>query len=436
LADARELAQIDLITGSIEDARVWPDDWRAEGRTVDYIYRADTILAREADAPRVAEVLPGVLQELSGGDNDQNVSQASPPPARGEPRNDVVDFSWAGLPPRVTVPAVMGRLDEILGAGVARPEHLLFLCYACPATEPMEVGPQSRPTRAFPRPRWYGGCCCDSDDGRGGGTGHGIKVTLIDSGLVQDLTSLPWMTHVTGDSDGAVNGGQRGDGPIDHYGGHGTFGAGCAAVMAPDAEIRVAGTMQAAGASYERGLADAVRQVIAADPPDVLVFTWASKSRLGQGMHAFEALYQGLLVHHPGIAVLAPAGNDGLSTKMYPAAYRWVTAVGALDSDCARLAHFSNRGSWVDVSTPGTDLVNAFANGEFTCIEDPHKGELRRFFGMARWSGTSFSTPIFAGMVAARASARKITGAAAAAELVGLAQGHAVPGIGPLLIPG
>jgi len=135
-----------------------------------------------------------------------------------------------------------------------------------------------------------------------------------------------------------------------------------------------------------------------------------------------------------GLAVLAPAGNDGWSERMYPAAYPWVGSVGALDASGTGRAQYSNRGPWVDVWAPGTDLVNAFASGTFTTTET-QPPEQRTFQGMARWSGTSFATPTVAGMVAARASARSMSAAAAWQDLLAEARASAVPGTGPVLVP-
>ncbi|MEA2632397.1 MAG: thermitase, partial [Chloroflexota bacterium] len=51
-----------------------------------------------------------------------------------------------------------------------------------------------------------------------------------------------------------------------------------------------------------------------------------------------------------GIVVVAAAGNDGVTTRFYPAAFAGVVAVGASTADAA-LIGFSNRGTdWVDVA--------------------------------------------------------------------------------------
>src|ERR1022692_1915877 len=73
----------------------------------------------------------------------------------------------------------------------------------------------------------------------------------------------------------------------------------------------------------------------------------------------------------------------------WPAHFPWVTAVGALNGDKSGRAPFSNYGTGLMSTPPGTDLVNAFATGTYQGHELSHVGEERRFTGMARWSGTS-----------------------------------------------
>ena len=70
------------------------------------------------------------------------------------------------------------------------------------------------------------------------------------------------------------------------------------------------------------------------------------------------------------------------------------------------VANYSNRGDWVDVYALGTDVLNAYPDQPYTYMEPPDLGLPAATFptGMASWSGTSFATPMVAGLIAARMS--------------------------------
>jgi thermitase len=83
-----------------------------------------------------------------------------------------------------------------------------------------------------------------------------------------------------------------------------------------------------------------------------------------------------------GALVFAAAMNNAVSTPYYPAACTHAVAVSATDEN-DHLASFSNFGTWLTLSAPGTDILTTVNGGGYGYV-----------------NGTSFASPIAAGVAA------------------------------------
>ena len=426
-ADPRLKAQVELILESHPDAAASPADWEVAG-DVDYLYRQGEILAREQDEADVIQALERLFHE-EGEQGPQRQIGAETRRIGGVAAIPVPTPPPHEPPP--SIPEILDALDRDpqLGPGRATPNHMVYACpHPCPATEPGEV-PLGTAT-PFPPPGMAAPCGCLSHGE--GCDGEGVFVSVLDTGWEQGAdTEHPWLAGVDGRQEQTF---EAGTGNILPYAGHGTFVAGCLRCAAPKASVFIERAFDVAAARFETDLVpvfeDALRR-----SPDILVFTFTASSRHNRSLLTFDDFYDRRIRHAKGPVIVAPAGNDHSRRVMYPAASDGVVSVGALSASWRSRAHFSNYGGWVDVYAPGEDLINAFATGTYVCREPP-QGQQRHFLGMARWSGTSFSTPIVAGLIAARMSATGESGRQAAQSLLRLARGQAIPGVGAVLYPG
>jgi hypothetical protein len=406
--DRKYVAQIELIIQAYgREVEVFPEDWQKQPEGAGYLYRTGVVLVRDEDLTRVIELFQGGRPGEGGiaGVTRLRLPDKVPPEAPED---------------RSVTQRFLKYADLRLGRGVVTPEHLFYVTPSvspCPATEPEEVPPGIPPDPVLPTPYLPAGAA----DGRG------VKVVVLDVGW-SDAPAAYWLAGVTGDPENAFDGSGR----IWPYAGHGTFIAGVMRAIARNVEIVVKSYFTTAGAMWEFDLAEALDEVLDLGP-DIISLSAGTRTRFDLPALGLDVFIQTRLNRVNGLTLVAAAGNESTRDYFWPAAFPETVGVGALADNGRDRASFSNFGGWVDVYAPGENLVNAFLTGDYECTEPPNAGDLRSFTGMARWSGTSFATPLVAGLIAGRMSVTGENAKQASDALLAFALTQPEAGVGPVL---
>lgn len=215
--------------------------------------------------------------------------------------------------------------------------------------------------------------------------GSGVTIAVLDTGVVTSpafASNISWLNLVNLPGD------------LSKQNGHGTAVASMiigqnslTPGVAPGADIvsiRIANDL---GQSDSYLLAQGIVAAVDAG---------ASLINISMGSFGDSALVRNAIAYAQaaGSLIIAATGNNGLDRVSYPAANNGVIAVGAVDALGNHL-NFSNTGNQVAISAPGFGVNAAWTGDQAASV-----------------SGTSFSSPIVAGAIAALMSqpgAKKLT---------------------------
>jgi len=205
-----------------------------------------------------------------------------------------------------------------------------------------------------------------------------VVIAILDTGV--DLNHPDLVGKLVSGTD-LVNS----DGTPEDDNGHGTHCAGIAAAAtnngigvagaAPNCKIMPVKVLDAGGSGYLSTVAQGIRYAADGGAKVISLSLGSSSASLTLQEAVNFAISKGAVV-------VAAAGNEGVSSKFYPAACSGVISVGAVDSNNNK-ATFSNYGSWVSVAAPGVRIYSTWAGDTY-----------------AYASGTSMATPFVAGEAA------------------------------------
>lgn len=407
-----------------------PDD------SAEFLYEKGVVLARDGEEARLVEDTVRTHFTAAPELDADQVRRAGPETNRsGITRIQVGDPGHGDGSSDLAVAHALRALrthEGRAGRRLVSRNHIVSIAVnACPGDEPVPA-PLAQGTNPAPARTAY-----DTDTA--------VDVLVVDTGLMHDHGAIPLLAHTRGDAQVRET---DADGVLQQYVGHGTFIAGLLAAVAPNTDITVRGTLDDAGAILESDFGHRLFEAVDASGwPDIISLSAGTSNGRTDGLLGVDAFMRELRARDT--LLVAAAGNNAGATPFWPAAYAGlpdyadsVLSVGALRSDGEFGACFSNHGAWVHAYAPGERLTSALTgfgtpvpyvyqhstydacrfgfSYACTCQYPRHSGLLSEgtgsasakpdqvmFEGLAHWSGTSFATPVAAGMVAAHMTAHK-----------------------------
>lgn len=176
--------------------------------------------------------------------------------------------------------------------------------------------------------------------------------------------------------------------------GHGTMTSGLVHLVAPNAKILPLKAFSSNGTGNLSNIISAIYYAVAnhANVVNMSFDLTYSSPALSQAIS---------YANKAGVVLVASAGNESTSARVYPAAYAGSVVGIASTSDWDTLSSFSNYGpADVWIAAPGENVISTYPGGTY-----------------GSESGTSFSSPLVAGTVALMLSARPLNQSQAASAL-------------------
>jgi hypothetical protein len=217
--------------------------------------------------------------------------------------------------------------------------------------------------------------------------GAGVKVAVLDTAFapfppLDQAFSTPFAMPALGDT--SVS-------PAELYpaAGHCTFVVGQILRVAPGVTVEPHEVLNPQGECTDTDLVDALATI--SDDTHLINLSLGTYTLTDEIPHVLQVALERF---QKRTVVVAAAGNDDSNRKWFPAASDDLSvsagAVVRVDQRWARAA-FSNYGDWIDFCAPG------LVTGPFL----EWKEQPQPYGGWAAWAGTSFSTPLVTGAIAA-----------------------------------